>query len=66
MWELSDFTIDTERFNIEEMKKIYDVTSEEGVNYVPIIDAGIAMHHNDSINRLTELNCSILSTKRGG
>lgn len=43
MHELTDFTIDTSRYNATDMNIMLDRSNDEGVHWVPIIDAGIAI-----------------------
>lgn len=44
MFEYNDFTVDTSRFKLEDMKKIYNTSSKTGVHWVPIIDVGIGIN----------------------
>lgn len=41
MYEKQDFTIDTSRYNSNTMKEVTDLTTSNGVHWVPILDAGI-------------------------
>ncbi|KAL4492018.1 hypothetical protein ABPG72_008439 [Tetrahymena utriculariae] len=43
MHELTDFTIDTSRYNITEMNNMLNRNVPKGLHWVPIIDAGIAI-----------------------
>lgn len=65
MIKYQDFTIDVERFNITEMSQIFDTSNDEGLHYIPIIDAGIALN-SDSAARLEEMDCGIRSRQREG
>lgn len=43
MYEFYDFSIDLSRFNLTQMKQIYDMSKPEGVHWSSIIDVGIAL-----------------------
>ena len=43
MKDYINFSIDLDKWKIEDMKPITDLSTNEGVHWVPIIDAGIAI-----------------------
>ena len=63
MLNYSDFTIDTDRFQIKDLKEIYNRSNSGGVHWVPIIDAGIGINYKDAINELNSKNAAIQSSK---
>ncbi|EAS00396.2 glycosyl hydrolase family 31 protein (macronuclear) [Tetrahymena thermophila SB210] len=64
MYEFYDFTIDLSRFNISQMKQIYDLKDPKGVHWSSIIDVGIAIG-SDAAVRGQELNTFIKSGYTG-
>jgi len=44
-----DFTLDEERYNMDDMKKFFNTSEENGVHWIPIVDAGIALNYTESI-----------------
>jgi alpha-glucosidase (family GH31 glycosyl hydrolase) len=63
MNEYEDFTVDSKRFDLSEMRTMMDLQKNDGVHWVPIIDAGISVRHADYC---LERNCYILSNRYDG
>ena len=44
MYKYENFGIDSQRFNVEDMKRVTDITTNLGVHWIPILDAGIGIN----------------------
>lgn len=44
MYSFYDFTIDTNRFNLNDIRMITDRSKPEGLHWVPILDPGVSVH----------------------
>lgn len=44
MFKYENFGIDTSRYNVQDMKRVTDISTPLGVHWVPIIDAGIGIN----------------------
>ncbi|EGR31770.1 hypothetical protein IMG5_102700 [Ichthyophthirius multifiliis] len=62
MNSFQDFTLDQKRFNLNTMKKIYNLSDNQGVHWSSIIDVGIAIN-SDYAKKGIEMNTFIQSAK---
>jgi len=58
MIDYYDFTVDPSRYNLEDMQQMMNLNSSNGVHWVPIIDAGVAIP-TDAATRGQQLNVFI-------
>jgi len=58
MIDYYDFTVDPSRYNLEDMQQMMNLNASNGVHWVPIIDAGVAIP-TDAAPRGQQLNVFI-------
>ncbi|KAL4493956.1 hypothetical protein ABPG72_021973 [Tetrahymena utriculariae] len=60
MYKYQDFTIDFEKFNLQQMQQIYNLSDPYGVHWSSIVDVGIALE-SDAAYRGLDMNVFIQS-----